>query len=318
MLSRVANSIYWMSRYLERSENVARFIAVNVHLMLDLGLTKANTQWEPLVITSGDEADFHKRYRDFTEKNVLHFLTFDDKNPNSILSCINAARENARTVRESISSEMWEHINEVYHDVQKHSRKKSVRDLEAFYAYIRTASHLITGLTESTLSHDEGWHFARVGRMLERADKTARILDVKYFLLLPKLEYVDSPYDAVEWGAVLKSANAFDMYRKSFHRINYHDVADFLIFNLEFPRAMAFCVRSAMKSLKAITGELEEGVPAVLEIQKLQAMLAATSVGAVLSGGLHEFIDIFQFNLNIVDQAISRSFFDNNAQAFSE
>ncbi len=315
MLSRVANSIYWMSRYLERAENVARFIAVNIHLMLDLGLKRADTQWEPLVITSGDEADFHKRYKEINEKNVLHFLTFDEKNPNSILSCIYAARENARTVRESISSEMWEHINELYHNVQKHSRRRSVVDLEAFYGYIRTGSHLITGLSENTLSHDEGWHFARMGRMLERADKTARILDVKYFLLLPKIEYFDSPYDTVEWGAVLKSANAFDMYRKCFHRINYHDVADFMIFNLEFPRAMAFCVRSAMKSLKAVTGDNEDGIPAVLEIQKLQDMLAATSVDAVLAGGLHEFIDVFQFNLNIVDQAIFRSFFDNNAQA---
>jgi len=314
MLSRVASSIYWMSRYLERAENVARFIAVNVHLMLDLGLARADTQWEPLVITSGDGADFHKRYKEFTEKNVLHFLTFDEKNPNSIVSCINAARENARTVRESISSEMWEKINELYHHVQKHSKRKRVSDLESFYAYIRTASHLITGLSENTLSHDESWHFARLGRMLERADKTARILDVKYFLLLPKLEYVDSPYDAVEWGAVLKSANAFDMYRKCFHRIDYHDVAEFLIFSLEFPRAMAFCVRSAMKSLKAVTGENEAFVPAVKEMETLSKMLASTNVEKVLAAGLHEFIDVFQFNLNVVDQSIFRSFFDNTNQ----
>ncbi len=311
MLSRVANSIYWMSRYLERAENVARFVAVNVHLMLDLGLTRSSAQWQPLVITSGDEADFHKRYKDASDKNVITFLTFDLKNPNSILSCINAARENARTVRESISSEMWEQINELYHHVQRESRRRKVDDLEAFYSYIRRSSHLITGLSEDTLSHDEGWHFARMGRMLERADKTARILDVKYFLLLPKVEYFDSPYDAVEWGAVLKSANAFDMYRKQFHRINYHDVADFMIFSLDFPRAMAFCVRSALKSLKAVTAE--QGVPAVVEIQKLQDMLANTSVDAVLAGGLHEFIDIFQFNLNIVDQAIYHSFFDHEA-----
>lgn len=309
MLSRVANSIYWMSRYLERAENVARFIAVNVHLMLDLGLTRANTQWEPLVITSGDEADFHKRYKDMNEKNVIHFLTFDLHNPNAILSCINAARENARTVRESISSEMWEQINELYHHVQRHSRMRNVHDLQAFYASIRTASHLITGLSENTLSHDESWHFARMGRMLERADKTARILDVKYFLLLPRIEYFDSPYDAVEWGAVLKSANAFDMYRRRFHRVNYRDVADFMIFSADFPRSMAFCVRSAMKSLKAVTGDGAGGVPAVQEIEKLQAMLQATTLDEVLAGGLHEFIDIFQFKLNGVDQAIYRSFF---------
>ena len=179
MLSRAANSIYWMSRYLERAENVARFVAVNVHLMLDMGLAPSNAQWKPLVTTSGDDADFAKRYKEPNEKNVIQFLTFDAKNPNSIFSCVCSARENARTVREVISTEMWEQLNALYHMVQKHSRKRRIDNLQEFYTQIRTASHLISGLFENTMSHGEGWHFARMGRMLERADKTARILDVK-------------------------------------------------------------------------------------------------------------------------------------------
>ena len=309
MLSRVASSIYWMNRYLERAENVARFIAVNVHLMLDMGLEPDNAQWKPLVTTSGDDANFAKRYKESSEKNVIYFLTFDDKNPNSILSCIQSARENARTVREAISSEMWEKLNELYHVVQKHSRKRRIDNLQEFYAHIRTSSHLFTGLSENTMSHGEGWHFGRMGRMLERADKTARLLDVKYFLLLPNSEYVDSPYDAVEWGAVLKSANGFEMYRKHFHGINYKDVAQFLIFDSAFPRSMTYCIHTAADSLHAITAELKINVPAQGEMAKLLKTLASTSIDTVLGNGLHEFIDVFQFNLNVVDQAIYRSFF---------
>lgn len=309
MLSRAASSIYWMSRYLERAENVARFVAVNVHLMLDMGLTPGTAQWRPLVTTSGDDADFSKRYGEHNEKNVLHFLTFDKENPNSIYSCICAARENARTVRDVISSEMWEQINALYHMVMEHSRRRRIGNLQQFYVDIRSASHLFAGLTENTMSHGEGWHFARMGRMLERADKTARILDVKYFLLLPGAEYVDSPYDAVEWGAVLKSANAFEMYRKQRHSISYKEVADFLIFDAGFPRSMAHCVSTAARSLNAITKELNVKVPAQAEMATLQKTLASTRIEAVLSNGLHEFIDIFQFNLNVVDQAVYRSFF---------
>ncbi|MES2985209.1 MAG: alpha-E domain-containing protein [Pseudomonadota bacterium] len=309
MLSRVASSIYWMSRYLERAENVARFIAVNEHLILDMGLAPDNAQWSPLVTTSGDDVDFALRYDEPSEKNVLFFLTFDEKNPNSIYSCICAARENARTVREVISSEMWEQINAMYHSVQNHRRKRRMDNLQAFYASIRTGSFLFAGLTANTMSHNEAWQFARVGRLLERADKTARLLDVKYFLLLPNPAFVDSPYDAVEWGAVLKSANAFEMYRKHYHSINYRDVARFLIFDTAFPRALTYCVNGARDSLAAITRELGVSVNAEDEMEKLVSMLQASTIDGLLGNGLHEFIDIFQFNLNVVDQAIYRAFF---------
>jgi uncharacterized alpha-E superfamily protein len=310
MLSRAASSTYWMARYLERAENVARFVGVNVHLMLDLGLAPSNAQWKPLVTTSGDDADFARRYKGANEKNVLQFLTFDERNPNSIYSCVCKARENARTVRDVISTEMWEQINALYHIVMAHSRKRAIGNLQDFYVEVRRAMDLFSGLTDNTMSHGEGWHFARMGRMLERADKTARILDVKYFLLLPNATYVDSPYDAVEWGAVLKSANAFEMYRKHFHSINYKEVAQFLIFDRAFPRSMAYCVGAAGRSLNAITRELGVKVGAQEEMAKLQNMLANTTVETVLANGLHEFIDIFQFNLNVVDQAVYRSFFE--------
>lgn len=309
MLSRVANSVYWMGRYLERADNVARFIDVNAHLILDMGWERESAQWDPLVRASGDEEDFKKRYDEFDEKNVVRFLTFDEKNPNSILGCVQRARENARTVREVISTEMWETINALYHLVQKHSRKRRIDDLQEFFLQVRNANHMLTGLTENMMSHGEGWHFFRIGKLLERADKTARMLDVKYFLLLPTPEYFDSPYDTVEWGAVLKSVNGFEMYRKQFHRANVRCVTQFLILDPHFPRAIHFCVHTAARSLKRITEMLDVTVPVEREMENLEAMVDAVEVEKVLQSGLHEFIDAFQFNLNVVDESLYHSFF---------
>src|SRR6478609_7897579 len=177
MLARVADSIYWMSRYVERAENVARFIEVNLNLMLDLPAGSAQ-QWQPLVATTGDADEFAKRYRTATQHNVIQFLTFDLENVNSIRSCLRAARENARSVREIISSSMWEQVNVFYLMVRDLAATARVREVpyEVFHD-IRMASHLFEGLTNATMSHGEGWHFCRMGRLLERADKTSRMVD---------------------------------------------------------------------------------------------------------------------------------------------
>lgn len=298
-----------MSRYLERADNVARFIDVNIQLTLDMGRDREEAQWEPLIKASGDALDFEKRYSAYDEKSVVKFLTFDRKNPNSILASVQNARENARTVREIISSEMWETLNTLYHLVEKRRSKRKNEDLQAFFKEIHEANHLFLGLIENTMSHGEGWHFARIGRLLERADKTARMIDVKYFFLLPKGVFVDSPYDTVEWGAVLKSASAFEMYRKQFHRANYRDVTQFLILDQDFPRAIRFCVNAAADSLYYIRRILDVDVPVTKEMAQLADSLDTTTIDTILNGGLHEFIDAFQFNLNVVDEALYRSFF---------
>lgn len=310
MLSRVANSIYWLSRYLERADSVARFVDVNLKLILDIALDREGAQWLPLIMASGDDSDFFKRYKTIDQKRVVHFLTFDDLNPNSILSCIYKARENARTIREIIPTELWETINELYHLVQKYSKKRQKEDILSFYTEVKAYNNIACGLVANAMLRDQALHFLRLGQMLERADKTARLLDVKYFLLLPSPEYVDSPYDAVEWGAVLRSVNAFQMYRKKYHQVNYRDVSEFLIFDPLFPRSINYCVNQALASLGAITEMTKVDMGAKYEMSKLQQMLMITDADKVLANGLHEFIDVFQFNLNVVDEAIYRSFFE--------
>jgi uncharacterized alpha-E superfamily protein len=142
-------------------------------------------QWEPLVMTTGDLPRFKERYGKATSDNVIQFLTFDQQYPNSIISCLQAARENARSVRETISSEMWERVNAFYLMVKETAQAPPLSQLPSFFAEVKLASHLFSGVMDATMTHNEGWHFGHVGRLLERADKTARILDVKYFILLP-------------------------------------------------------------------------------------------------------------------------------------
>lgn len=311
MLSRVADSLYWMSRYVERAENVARFIDVNLHLILDLP-AGASEQWEPLVITTGDDELFAKRYGSPTREHVIQFLTFDRENPNSIIACLRAARENARSVREIISSEMWEHVNTFYLMVTDPGAQDHV--IEApydFFREIKMASHLFEGLANATMSHGEGWHFCRLGQLLERADKTSRILDVKYFILLPSVADVGTPFDDIQWAAVLRSASAFEMYRKRHHHLTPDHIVEFLLLDREFPRSAHHCLAKADESLHAIASSPIGAFcnPAEQHLGQLHAELAYAHVKDVLAGGLHEFVDAFQTKLNTVGEHIHETFF---------
>lgn len=312
MLSRVAESVYWMNRGVERAENVARFVDVNLHLALDLP-EGAQEQWAPLVAITGDDAFFAEHYGAVSRANVMQFLTFDARYPSSILSCLRAARENARSIREIISSEMWEAINGAYLFVHEAARAPE-RVLDApheFYAAVRSASDRYLGVTYVTMTHNEAWHFARLGRLVERADKTSRLVDVKYFILLPDPGDVGSPYDEIQWAALLKSASAFEMYRKRFGRIVPARVIDFLLFDPKFPRSTRYCVTKAERSLHAITGRALDTADTLAEqrLGELRRELERVDVEETVRRGVHEHLDAFQTKLNAVGDAIHQSFF---------
>ena len=311
MLSRVAESIFWLCRYIERAENVARFVDVNMHLHLDMPGDPV-WQWQPLVTITGDHEYFQKRYGTASQENVLQFLTFDTGYPNSILSCLRAARENGRSVREIISSEMWEQLNTFYLMVSNAARSTHLSDLShSFFDKIKTASHLFTGLTMDTMNHGEAWNFAQLGRLIERADKTSRMLDVKYFLLLPKAEYIGTPYDNIQWAAVLRSVSGHEMYRKRYHRITPSNVSEFLVFDDCFPRAIRFCLINASQCLYAISGN-SPGLPgneAENSLERLLNRLNADNIENILENGMHQYIDDFQTRLNEVGSAIANTFF---------
>lgn len=311
MLSRVADAIYWVGRYLERAENVARIVDVNLNLMLDLADT-AKAQWKPLVQTSGDSESFIERYGAANRANVIRFLTFDADNPNSILSCVTVARDNARSVREIISSEMWEQANSYYHMVRDAARSKEMRAApNQFYARVKMASHLFNGITDSTMSHGEAAHFLRLGRMLERADKTLRILDVKYFILLPDVSEVGSAFDNIQWSALLKSASANEMYRKRYGQLTPGKIARFLLLDREFPRAVRYCVMEAEACLHAISGSPRGSFSNAAEqhLGRVAAELNYAQVEEIIAAGLHEYLDDLELKLNRASVAVFDTFF---------
>lgn len=311
MLSRVASSVHWLSRYVERAENVARFIDVNYNLTLGETDTLGN-QWAPLIFTTGDQAPFEERYGDFTRENVLKFLIFDQENPNSILSCASNARENARTIREIIPSIVWEQLNQFYFMVRSAVGNDSILEQpQEFCEQVRLASHMLVGATDATMSHGEAWHFSRVGRMIERADKTSRIVDVQYYILLPDAHDVGSALDVVRWSALLQSASALAMYRRQYGKILPDHVADFLILDSRFPRSMHFCLAKAQQSLRSITGSADGTFNNLTEqrIGLLCSNMDYTSVENIIQQGLHQYIDGFQTQLNLVGEAIQDDFF---------
>ncbi|GAB4378096.1 MAG: alpha-E domain-containing protein [Elainellaceae cyanobacterium] len=310
MLSRVADSIYWLNRYVERAENIARFVDVNLNLLLDSPVG-TQQQWEPLVLTTGDLALFREKYGEATAENVIQFLTFDSSYPNSILSCLQSARENARTVREIISSEMWEQVNTFYLKVKDAAHRYHFSHLPDFFADVKLSSHLFAGVMDATMSHNEGWHFGQMGRLLERADKTARILDVKYFILLPSVQDIGTTLDELQWIALLKSASAYEMYRKCQHRISPTSIAEFLILDRDFPRSIQFCLLCAELSLHKITGT-NLGMwsnPAERTLGKLRSELDFITIEDIMQNGLHESLDQIQHQINNVGRAIFETFF---------
>jgi uncharacterized alpha-E superfamily protein len=311
MLSRVADCVFWMSRYIERAENAARFVDVNLNLTLDLGGTLAN-QWDPLIYTSGDHEHFYQRYGTANQKNAVAMLAFDEENSNSIVSCLKFARENARSIREIIAAPVWEELNKFYLLVKEAARNGRAADNPfEFFNNVKRSGQLIVGIMEATMSRGEAWHFSQMGRLLERADKTSRILDVKYYILLPTVDDVGTPTDAIQWSALLKSASALEMYRKRHGRITPTEVVEFLILEPHFPRALRFCLRGAEESLHAITGTAPTTFRNQSErrLGQLRSELDYAQIGDIIEHGLHEFIDGFQKNLNLVGDAIHTTFF---------
>ena len=311
MLSRVADSVYWMARYIERAENVARFIDVNYNLTLGEGVPLGN-QWAPLIYTAGDHELFEELHGEPTRDSVLHFLACDQQNPNSILSCVANARENARSVRETITAPMWQQINTFYLMVKSAAGENDpLREPNQFCDHVKHASHALLGLTYATMSHGEAWHFARMGRLMERADKTSRIVDVQYFLLLPAADDVGTSLDVVRWSALLRSASALAMYRRGYGQITPANVARFLVLDHEFPRAMQFCVKAAESSLLQITGSREGTFHCRSEqlMGRLRTEMAYTSIEDVIEQGMHEYVDRFQRKLNEIGEAIHHDFF---------
>jgi uncharacterized alpha-E superfamily protein len=296
-----------MNRYLERAENYARFLDVNFNLALEMPPEVAE-QWQPLVVATGDWSLYTERFGAADKTNVVYFLGFDPENPNSIFTSISNARENARAVRSEITKEIWEQINSLYYFVKKgHDKQRwKKKDPRRFFKKVQEGCLLVYGLYDATIARTEGWHFAKMGRLLERADKTSRVLDVKYHIILSLPQELGSPLDMIQWVALLKSVSAYDMYRKAKGKLTPLGIAKYLILNPDFPRSMYKCLLQAERSLFCITQN--EQHPAGQPLRQMREAMEQIGIKEIFASGLHEYVDRFQQDLNAASSTIFSSF----------
>ncbi len=317
MLSRVADALYWLSRYVERAENNARMLDVNLQLMLDaqmLNNVSSHQHWESIIFSLEDTKLFQELYPDLTGDAVVDFVTFAPRNPNSILSCFSIARENARTVREQISAEMWEQLNRMYLRFRSGEAEKLFHSSSyEFFKWVLEGCQLFQGIADATMAHDDGWDFIQMGKFLERADRTSRILDIKYHILLPHGEEVGGNVDTIQWQAVLRSCSALEPYRKHYQgTVRPWKVAEFLIKDPDFPRSIRFCADFLDYSLHQITGAERADFSYRVEAERLSGKLLAdlsfVTISEIFDFGLHEYMDAIQLRLTEVSEAIYEGF----------
>lgn len=292
MLSRVADSLYWMSRYLERAEHSARLVNVHLNLMLDTGGQHSERRWttvmESLGLTPPEGAA-----KDAGAAS--NFLTFDLENRSSIVSCIMIARENARQVREQISSEMWEQLNRLFHAVRRAGVMEdwNSEPLE-FLSAVKEGSYLFCGLADTTMNHGEGWQFIQLGRYLERSLSLATLLDVHFQELLGDGENTADPGDHLEWIGLLRSCTAFEAYCKVYTAdLRPERIAEFLTMSPQFPHSLRFSIDRVQRALGKIQQQPLIHAPDQLErlIGRLQSSLQFTRIDEILDGGLHTYLD---------------------------
>ncbi|RUO58717.1 alpha-E domain-containing protein [Pseudidiomarina insulisalsae] len=306
MLSRVASNMFWMARYLERAENTARLINVNSHLLMDLPTT-VKLGWEPIIDILSGRDGFYERYDKADEASVVKYLVTDKENPGSIINSLTQARENARTVREIIPSEIWEQVNGLYLSAMQNRQALlgRRRRYEALSGVIR-ANQTITGTLAGIMTHDEGYAFIRLGRNLERGDMTTRIIDVRSASLLPELDGDQSTFENIQWMSVLKSMSAYQMYRQKVRlRINRPDVLKFLLLEPRFPRSLLH----TLHQVKALLEELPRHEKAVEATEKLETQLVDGKPQCLEQQELHEFIDDMQLGMIKIAEQINKTYF---------
>ncbi len=305
MLSRVADSLYWMSRYLERAEHTARLIDVHLTQMLDHAGGDAGLRWQRLLRSlripqPAEEVDAY---------SITHILTFDEANTSSIESCIESARENARQVREQISSEMWEQLNRLFLRVKQTSMEQIWHmEPHRFLNSIKENIYLFQGITDATMSHSEGWHFIRVGRFLERATATAALLDTHFSVFLTEqTEYESEPLDYLSWVELLRSCASFEAYCKVYTAtIRPAQIAEFLLLNAEAPRSIRFAcamMQGALQAIAKTTGARNQGRAERLA-GRLRATLDYDQIEEILNGDIHEYLESIQRQCALIHSGI--------------
>ncbi len=291
MLRRIAGSLFWTARYLERAQWRARLVDVNYHLLLEVP-PRDTEPWEPLVRITAEQDLFAAKHSHASEASVIDFFVFDKENRSSIRSCIESVRTNLSPLRHLISSELWLAVNRLYLEVQGWSAQAlAAVGVSAFFAELQRHFYTIEGIMVNTMPRDLTYDVIAIGTMLERPDNVSRLLDVKYHYLLPRLEDIGGPADIRQWAAVLRSASAFEAFRKVYgNAIRVNRVVEILVFDPAFPRSMRFSIDRLAQALARISSREEEPALENLPCDELLSMLHAGSADQTIAGGLHEFL----------------------------
>jgi uncharacterized alpha-E superfamily protein len=310
MLSRVANALFWMSRYLERAEHVARLVDVGFHLELDLhGVMTGPPEmyWTSLVAILQQHVPAHTEGAS-PQAPITRWLMLDLDNPSSIMSCIHRARNNARSIRGAISSEMWRALNKLYWELcDTELASQAAESPGDFCQAVAAGSHLFQGVCDATMTHDEGWQFMQLGKQLERADKIARILDIKYHLLQELTDPADQPLANLQWAGVLHSCLAYEAYQRLYiSRVEPARVVEFLLLHPDFPRSVRFCLEHAALALRAIQGEGDTQADRLLG--RVLSELRYGDLADILQGNFHAFLDGVLVRCNHVSKAVQEQY----------
>ncbi len=314
MLSRVAEALYWMARYIERAEDLTRLLAVNFNALLDTQPSDAQLGWQSLIRITGDETLFAEIYGEASSRSASEYVLWEPLNPNSVTDCITLARENARSVREQISTEMWEGINRLYFLTRNAERSAVLTNPTEFFREVRDRSQAFQGITTATMTQGEPYQFIQLGLHLERADKTARIVDAKYLYLYRFPE--DSAETSLQLIALLRSCSAFEPYRRvSAGKLDAENVVEYLLLDREFPRAVLFCLNLCLRTLGSIgddsTASSKSDSPR-RTLGRLSADLEYLDIHEILGENMDPFLSRFLTRLNSIGDDIARSYFNTS------
>jgi uncharacterized alpha-E superfamily protein len=294
MLGKTAGGLFWMFRYLERAENTARLLEAGWHIALTRSGGSTN-EWQSIIATAGMNDAYHEKYSSYEPSQVINFMLRDKDNPSSVMAAITAARSNARLVRTALSSEVWEATNECWMGLKDLlARPGTDRTLHDTLTQIRFRTSVVRGALHGTMLRNDTFAFARLGTFVERADNTARILDVKYYVLLPSAAYVGSSMDNAQWEVILRSVSAERSYRwLNSGEVSPYGIADFLILDNRMPRSLAFCAKKIGENLTHLENEYNSRQESQIQAEALCHRIDAHSIDSIFEEGLHEFLRSF-------------------------
>jgi uncharacterized alpha-E superfamily protein len=314
MLSRTADHLFWMSRYMERAENTARMLDVNYETsLLPQSADTTEQGWRGLLSISELTPQYLQHYGEISARGVIKFMVSDESNPSSILACLRAARENARAVRGTLTTEVWETLNQTWLEFNRMQRDGAfAREPGVLFEWVKYRSHQSRGVTLGTMLQDDAFHFLRIGTFLERGDNTARLLDVKFHALGEELFAPGRPKEEQEvdfyyWSAILRSVSGFEIYRKVYRNvISPERVAELLILRQDMPRSLAACIREVVANLQLVANE--QSGETLRRAGRLQADLQFGNIDEILATGVHAYLTQFLARVGDLGAGISRDF----------